>query len=86
MHGGTAWGEGPAQVTLRAASPAVLPALPVDGYPVEVRGESGLVIPVGDEGVGQILVRWGRGGDCAYAMWLEPPLGLEHAIQYAEDY
>lgn len=49
---------------------------------VRVRDVDAVVIPVGDEGVGQVAVTW-QVRDCPYTLWLAPGTTLDEAIAYA---
>ena len=52
---------------------------------VSIRGSPGLVIPVGDDGVGEITITW-LAGECAYVVWLAPGHTLDEAIRYAGNF
>lgn len=57
--------------------------LPPDGpQRVEVRGDPAIIIPLGEEGVGQIAIAW-RSGDCRYTVWLAPGVTIERAAEFA---
>lgn len=49
---------------------------------VSVRGNDGVVIPVGDPPLSQINFAW-RDGPCDYTVWVGPGLKLKDAIDYA---
>ncbi|MPZ71161.1 MAG: hypothetical protein GEU71_16790 [Actinobacteria bacterium] len=83
------WGDGADRVALLAEIPAWVEPwvessdLPVD-HPqrVSVRGNDGVVIPVGDPPISQIFFAW-RDGPCGYTVWVGPGLELDDAIDYA---
>ena len=49
---------------------------------VKVRGVDAVVVPVGDEGIGQIVITW-QSGACPYTLWLAPGATIERAADYA---
>jgi hypothetical protein len=49
---------------------------------VIVRGANAVVVPVGDERVGEIAITW-QAAECPYTIWLAPGTTLEDAIRYA---
>lgn len=49
---------------------------------VIVRGARAVVVPLGDEGVGEMAITW-RSADCPYTIWLAPGTTLQDAIDYA---
>lgn len=49
---------------------------------VQVRGDPAVIIPIGDEGIGQIAIAW-RSGDCPYTLWLAPGVTIEEAADFA---
>lgn len=55
-----------------------------DGSPqrVIVRGEPAVVVAVGDDGVGQVVITW-LAGDCPYTVWLAAGVTMEQAVAYA---
>jgi hypothetical protein len=82
-----AWGSGPDRLTeavgeFGVGDPESL-GIP-NGSPqrVFVRGANAVVVPVGDEGVGEIAITW-QSADCPYTIWLAPGTTLQDAIRYA---
>jgi hypothetical protein len=82
-----AWGSGPDRLTeavgeFGVGDPDSL-GIP-DGSPqrVIVRGANAVVVPVGDEGVGEIAITW-QSAECPYTIWLAPGTTLQDAIRYA---
>lgn len=81
------WGAGEDAVGVavgqfRAGDPASLD-LPRDSpQRVQVRGDPAVIIPIGDEGIGQIAIAW-RSGDCPYTLWLAPGVTIEEAADFA---
>lgn len=49
---------------------------------VTVRGAPAIIVPIGDEGIGQFAITW-RSGDCPYTLWLPRGTTLERAADYA---
>lgn len=82
------WGDGADQVALLAEIPTWLEreeflALPADHLQrVAVRGNDGVLIPVGEPPASQIILSWEE-GRCGYVVWLGPGLELEAAADYA---
>ncbi len=65
--------------------PVTLGVSPDSRQWVTVRRAQALVVPVGDEGVGQVAITW-RLGDCPYTIWLAPGRTLDDGIQYAAQF
>jgi hypothetical protein len=49
---------------------------------VIVREKDGVLVPVGDEGVGEVIMAW-RDHPCAYTAWLSAGTSLSAAAEYA---
>lgn len=49
---------------------------------VRIRGNPAVIIPIGEEGVGQVAIAW-RSGDCPYTLWLAPDVTMEEAADFA---
>jgi len=82
-----AWGQGPDQVveavgTFDVGRPETFDIPIGSKQRSEVRGQPALIIPLGDEGVGEVAMIW-QSGDCPYTVWLAPGRTLDEAIRYA---
>lgn len=85
--GRIAWGAGTDLVIeaigqLALGDPDTLGVPPDSDQRVEIRGNPGVVLPIGDEGVGEIAIVW-EAGSCRYTIWLAPGERLKEAITYA---
>lgn len=81
-----AWGSGQDHLTMAVEFAIGHPdsfAIP-DGSPqrVLVRGASAVVVPVGDDGVGQVAITW-LADECPYTVWLAAGVTVEQAAAYA---
>lgn len=81
------WGSGPDRLTEAVGEFGVghpdsfgIPGESVQR--VSIRGADAVVLPVGDEGVGEIAITW-QAKACPYTIWLAPGTSLEDAIGYA---
>lgn len=86
-EGQVSWGGGSDQVTeavneFGVGDPLTLGVPPDSRQWVTVRGERALVVPIGEEGIGQIAITW-RAGDCPYTIWLARGHTLEDGLRYA---
>lgn len=81
------WGVGSDRIVeavneFGVGDPATLGVSPDSAQWVSVRGARGLVVPIGEEGVGQVAISW-RVGACPYTLWLAPGHTLDDGIRYA---
>ena len=82
------WGKGTDRVSLLTEVPPELELLGPSELPadhpqrVAIRGNDGVVIPVGEPPASQIFLAW-EAGPCGYVVWLGPGLELEFATDYA---
>lgn len=86
-EGRVSWGIGSDQVVeavneFGVGDPVTLGVSPDSTQWVTVRGARALVVPIGEEGVGQVAITW-RTGDCPYTVWLAPGRTLDDGIRYA---
>lgn len=81
------WGFGPDRLTeavgeFGIGAPDSLGIPDVSPQRVIVRGTEAVVVPVGDAGVGEVVITW-QVAECPYTIWLPPGTTLENAIRYA---
>jgi hypothetical protein len=69
-------------VGVAAAPPEELGIPPGHPQRVIVRGRDAVVVPVGDEGVSEIVITL-RDGACPFTIWLARGTSLRQAIDYA---
>ena len=85
--GRVAWGVGSDRVVeavgeLAIGAPDELGIPDLSEQRVIVQGSPGVVIPIGDEGAGKMVITWAA-GRCRYTVWLAPGITLDGAIRYA---
>lgn len=89
-QGRVSWGVGSDQVgeavnEFGVGDPATFGVAPDSRQWVAIRGARALVIPIGEEGVGQVAITWSA-GDCPYTLWLAPGHTLDDGIRYAAQF
>lgn len=89
-EGRVSWGVGSDRIIeavneFGVGDPVTLGVSPDSNQWVTVRGAQALVVPIGDDGVGQVVITWSA-GDCPYTMWLAPGRTLDDGIRYAAQF
>lgn len=89
-EGRVSWGVGSDRIIeavneFGVGDPVTLGVSPTSRQWVTIRGAQALVVPIGDDGVGQVAITWSA-GDCPYTVWLAPGRTLDDGIQYAAQF
>ena len=80
------WSQGSDAVTLAVGAPVIgRPSELGDMAATMVRGQPARVVPIGDEGVGEVALVWDEDG-CTYTAWLAAGTTIDVALEYASRY